>query len=72
MDALDGETQLRSKKELIERFISDYFRHTCQRRYCLKFHNYWEVEKQKALIQMAEEEISVRRSKPGDWGVSFH
>ena len=57
MDVLDGEAQLRSKKELIERFISDHFPDMpASADVGTEFHDYWEAEKQKALAKLAEEE----------------
>jgi len=57
MDILDTETQLRSKKELIERFISQNFDGiSAQDDVGEVFDNYWSEEKQKALMTIRDEE----------------
>lgn len=57
MDILDTETQLRSKKELIERFISQHFDGiSAQEDVGEVFDNFWSEEKQKALMTIRDEE----------------
>lgn len=57
MDVLDTEAQLRSKKELIERFIAEHFADLAPNADVgAEFDGYWEAEKQKALRSMSEEE----------------
>lgn len=57
MDVLDTEAQLRSKKELIERFIAEHFANLSPSDdVSEEFDNYWEAEKQKALAAMSTEE----------------
>ncbi|MEC7029071.1 MAG: type I restriction endonuclease subunit R, partial [Pseudomonadota bacterium] len=57
MDILDTETQLRSKKELIERFIADHFADMpASADVGEEFDAYWSEEKRKALIALSEEE----------------
>ncbi|KLN62180.1 deoxyribonuclease HsdR [Kiloniella spongiae] len=56
-DILDTETQLRSKKELIERFIADHFADmSASANVAEEFETYWTEEKQKALASLSEEE----------------
>ena len=57
MDILDTETQLRSKKELIERFIADHFADMpASANVAEEFDTYWTEEKRKALVLLSEEE----------------
>lgn len=57
MDVLDTEAQLRSKKELIERFIAEHFANLSPSGDVGgEFDTYWEAEKQKALETMSAEE----------------
>lgn len=57
MDVLDTEAQLRSKKELIERFIAEHFADLAPSADVgAEFDGYWEAEKQKALQSMSDEE----------------
>jgi len=57
MDILDTETQLRSKKELIERFIADHFADIpASANVAEEFDTYWTEEKRKALVSLGEEE----------------
>lgn len=57
MDILDTDTQLRSKKELIERFIADHFADMpASADVNEAFDSYWTEEKRKALIALSEEE----------------
>ena len=57
MDILDTETQLRSKKELIERFIADHFADMpASADVAEEFDTYWTEEKRKALVSLSEEE----------------
>ena len=57
MDVLDTEAQLRSKKELIERFIAEHFANLSPSGDVgEEFDAYWEAEKQKALEAMSVEE----------------
>ena len=57
MDVLDTEAQLRSKKELIERFIAEHFANLSPSSDVgEEFDAYWEAEKQKALETMSVEE----------------
>ena len=54
---LDSETQLRSKKELIERFIAEYFPEIPQGGDIGEaFENYWNAEKQKAVQELSNAE----------------
>ncbi|AEP09571.1 type I restriction endonuclease subunit R [Micavibrio aeruginosavorus] len=57
MDILDTEAQLRSKKELIERFISQHFADMpATADVGDEFESYWDQEKQKALVVLSDEE----------------
>lgn len=57
MGILDTETQLRSKKELIERFIADHFPDIPKGGDIgEEFENYWSKEKQKALKELSSSE----------------
>lgn len=57
MGILDTETQLRSKKELIERFIADHFPDIPKGGDIgEEFENYWSKEKQKALMELSVSE----------------
>lgn len=57
MDVLDTEAQLRSKKELIERFIAEHFANLAPSGDVgEEFDTYWEAEKRKALETMTTEE----------------
>jgi type I restriction enzyme R subunit len=57
MDVLDTEVQLRSKKELIERFIAEHFAHLPPSADVgVEFDSYWEAQKQSALITLSESE----------------
>ncbi len=57
MDILDTETHLRSKKELIERFISEHFADmTASADVGEEFDAYWTEEKRKSLIALSEDE----------------
>lgn len=57
MDVLDTDAQLRSKKELIERFIAEHFANLSPSGDVgEEFDAYWEAEKQKALEAMSVEE----------------
>jgi type I restriction enzyme R subunit len=57
MDVLDTEAQLRSKKELIERFIEQHFAHLSPAADVgEEFDSYWQAEKHKALETMSAEE----------------
>lgn len=57
MGILDSETQLRSKKELIERFIAEHFPAIPKEGDVgVVFENYWTAEKQKAIQKLGEEE----------------
>jgi type I restriction enzyme R subunit len=57
MDVLDTEAQLRSKKELIERFIEQHFANLSPAADVgEEFDSYWETEKHKALDTMSTEE----------------
>jgi len=54
---LDAETQLRSKRELIERFIADYFPDIPKGGDIgEEFENYWNKEKQKAIEELSVSE----------------
>jgi type I restriction enzyme R subunit len=54
---LDSETQLRSKKELIERFIAEHFPDIPQGSDIGEaFENYWNAEKQKAVQELSDAE----------------
>jgi type I restriction enzyme R subunit len=57
MDVLDTEAQLRSKKELIERFIAEHFANLPARADVgAEFDSYWEAQKQSALVTLSEDE----------------
>jgi type I restriction enzyme R subunit len=57
LDVLDSEIQLRSKKELIERFIAEHFPSVSSKSGVGEaFESYWSDEKQKALVALSEEE----------------
>jgi type I restriction enzyme R subunit len=57
MDILEGDIQLRSKKELIERFIANHFPSIPKGESVGEaFEEYWAVENQKALIDISKEE----------------
>lgn len=57
MDILDTDAQLRSKKELIERFISEHFADMpAGVDVNDEFDTYWTEEKRKALLALSEEE----------------
>ncbi|MAS87834.1 MAG: deoxyribonuclease HsdR [Micavibrio sp.] len=57
IDILDTETQLRSKKELIEKFISQHFADMpANADVSEEFDSYWTEEKRKALDAMSKEE----------------
>ena len=54
---LDTEIQLRSKKELIERFIAEHLDSIPQGGNLREsFNSYWDVEKEKAVLELAESE----------------
>ena len=54
---LDSETQLRSKKELIERFIAEHLPNIkAENAVAEQFDNYWTEEKQKAAQNLSTEE----------------
>ncbi len=54
---LDTEIQLRSKKELIERFIAEHLDSIPQGGNLREsFSSYWDVEKEKAVLELAESE----------------
>ncbi|RUA18482.1 MAG: type I restriction endonuclease subunit R [Flavobacteriia bacterium] len=56
-DILASETQLRSKKELIERFIAENLPLiTDSELVANEFESFWTVEKKKAILQLAKEE----------------
>ncbi|MEL7274535.1 MAG: type I restriction endonuclease subunit R [Pseudomonadota bacterium] len=56
-DILDGDAELRSKKELIERFIADHFPNiSATEDVGEAFDAYWENQRQKALKTISEEE----------------
>lgn len=55
--ALDSETQLRSKKELIQRFIARHFSEIPNEEGVgYAFDNYWNMEKEKAIRNLCQEE----------------
>ncbi len=57
IDILDTDTQLRSKKVLIEKFISQHFADMpASADVSNEFDTYWTEEKRKALVAMSEEE----------------
>jgi type I restriction enzyme R subunit len=57
MDMLDSETQLRSKKELIEKFIAQHFANLqASANVGEEFEEYWNAEKQKAIEALGQEE----------------
>ncbi len=57
MDILDTETQLRSKKTLIEKFISEHFADMpANADVNQEFDTYWTEEKRKALIELSQNE----------------
>jgi type I restriction enzyme R subunit len=57
LDMLDTDAQLRSKKELIARFIADHFPNIpASADVGDKFEAYWDEEKQKAVAKISEEE----------------
>lgn len=57
MDVLDTDAQLRSKKELIERFISEHFADMpASADVSEEFDTYWTEEKRKALLALSAEE----------------
>lgn len=57
MDILDTETQLRSKRELIERFMAEHFAGLSkQGNISEEFETFWSEEKRKALHALSEEE----------------
>jgi type I restriction enzyme R subunit len=57
MNILDTETQLRSKKELIERFIADHFPDIPKGGDIgEEFESYWTEEKKKAIAELSETE----------------
>lgn len=57
MDVLDTEAQLRSKKELIERFIEENFAQLSPGADVGEaFDNYWTEEKHKAMVALSQEE----------------
>ncbi len=57
MNILDTETQLRSKKELIERFIADYFPDIPKGGDIgEEFESFWTEEKKKAIAELSETE----------------
>ena len=57
MDVLDTEAQLRSKKELIERFIEDHFAHLePSADVSDAFDTYWAEEKRKAITALSQDE----------------
>ncbi|SUZ34019.1 hypothetical protein ROE7235_03800 [Roseibaca ekhonensis] len=54
---LDTEAQLRSKKELIERFIAEHFANlSASADVGAEFDSYWEAQKQNALVTLSEDE----------------
>lgn len=56
-DILTSDTQLRSKKELIERFIEENLPLVQDSELVAdEFDSYWTIEKKKAIIQLSEEE----------------
>lgn len=56
-DMLASETQLRSKKELIEKFIEENLPFVRDSEFLESdFENFWNTEKKKAVIQLAQEE----------------
>lgn len=57
MDILDTEAQLRSKKELIERFISQHFPDLpAEANIAEEFDNYWSEQKRQAIEKLSEDE----------------
>ncbi|WP_404466495.1 hypothetical protein LG331_16520 [Vreelandella aquamarina] len=57
MDVLDTEAQLRSKKELIERFIKENFAQLAPGADVSEaFDSYWTEEKHKAMVALSQEE----------------
>jgi type I restriction enzyme R subunit len=57
MDVLDTEAQLRSKKELIERFISQHFPDLpASADVGEEFDSYWQARKQEAIATLSEDE----------------
>lgn len=57
MDILDTEAQLRSKKELIERFISQHFSDLpADANIAEEFDSYWSEQKRQAIEQLSEDE----------------
>lgn len=57
MDVLDTEAQLRSKKELIERFISEHFANlSATADVGTAFDDYWTQEKRRAITTLSQEE----------------
>lgn len=57
MNVLDTEAQLRSKKELIERFIADHFANLpAEANVSEEFESYWADEKRRAIAALSAEE----------------
>ena len=57
MDVLDTEAQLRSKKELIERFIAEHFANLpATADVGTEFDSYWAEEKRRAIEELSTEE----------------
>lgn len=57
MDIMDGDAELRSKKELIERFINDHFPNIpAGSDVTNAFDDYWEAQRQDAIKVMCEDE----------------
>lgn len=57
MDIIDGDAELRSKKELIERFIAEHFPNIQSGEHVAEaFETYWDEEREKALRAMASED----------------
>ena len=57
MDVLDTDAQLRSKKELIERFISEHFADLAPSKDVGEaFDNYWDAQRMQALKVLRDDE----------------
>jgi type I restriction enzyme R subunit len=57
LDLLEGQTQLRSKRQLIEKFIAENLPHIEESEQIeSEFENFWSIEKEKAITQLCEVE----------------
>lgn len=62
LDLLGSEVQLRSKRDLIERFIADYLPNIGSPDLVeASFNEFWNAEREKQLIEICEEEGLVRQ-----------